>query len=52
MSGFVIESCHAFSTVDFSTLNWEALSEIICFGFPRVAMNLLRHNGNCLAVMS
>ena len=47
MSGLGVESCHASLTVDFTTLNWEALSEIICFGFARVAMNLLRHNRNC-----
>lgn len=33
-------------------LNCEALSDIICFGLLRLAINLLRHKMNCSADMS
>lgn len=43
---------HASSTLDFASMNCETLSVIICFGLPRLLINLLRHKRNCSADMS
>lgn len=39
----VMLSCQHWSIVFFTSLNWEALSDVIHFGLPRHAINLLRH---------
>lgn len=43
---------HKISSVFFITLNYEALSDIISFNFPRCATNLPRTYKNCSDVMS
>ena len=52
MSGLVVANYHVSSTVDFASLNCEALSDMISFGLPRRVINLLKHRRNCSADMS
>ena len=44
--GSLMTFCHASSIVDFDSLNWAALSEMISLGFLRLAINLCNPNKN------